>query len=625
MAKLLFKKTSSFLDIGTYCPDDLTDLGLQCKKINKIKLCPHINIVIIPNVCKDKEIEFDNDTSHKKCVKVNITIRKHTKIIVSQTSAVWDYIIVGLGSSGSILARKLTDDLKTRVLVLEAGINHQTDPVILDPNFIPIANTLEYDPTYAVTYPVLLEPNIPLSPAIPYSEGRLWGGSSAHNFLISVRGTPSIYDEWATISGNPVWSYNNMIPFMKALETYTPAETPIDTTQRGTNGPISITQSPQTPTPNNTIPLLQAYNTVTGTPFVDDYNVPTSTTGISSNQAFVTAPFGSPTSHRSYANLEFLPVGVIIDQNGNGLNKRKLKIISNVKVNKFETVNGKATEVIYINQNVDGGYVDGGYVSTARLRSSGKLILSAGAINTPAILMRSGVGPKTLLQNLGIDVIVDSPNVGQNLQNQYGTSVIAQLNNIPDNTTLVFMDMFPELPNDGVRRMQTINSNIGNGLLLVLPLILEPKSRGSVTIVSKNPLFNPKVNIGVFTDDPTGADPNSDLALQIDFFKIMKMVVETAGGAVLFPSTFQYSTPGQLAQAAVDANHFVFQSHIVGTTRMAQTISDGVVDGNLSVFGLKNVKIGDIGIEPVSVDGNTCASAYYIGLVLTHILGLASA
>lgn len=229
---------------------------------------------------------------------------------------------------------------------------------------------------------------------------------------------------------------------------------------------------------------------------------------------------------------------------------------------------------------------------------------------------------------MDIEIVVDSPNVGQNLRDQYGTSALAFSNNIPDNSPLIFTDLFPSLSNDGVRRMEIINSNLGNivpsqpPVLQALPLILNPKSRGSIEIVSKNPLFYPKVNIGIFTDDPTGTDPTSDLALQIDFFNIVKTVVETSGGTMLFPSAFQYSIPGQLAQATMDANHLTLQSHIIGTTQMGQNINEGVVDGKLKVFGLKNVYIGDIGIEPNSVDGNTCFSAYYIALVLADVLGV---
>lgn len=616
MAELNFEKNSKFLEKGIYSPKDLIELGIYCTNIKKIVLDCNINIVIIPNTKKDVEYEFENTTDKKKKIKVDIRIHKCANIIIRCVSSLWDYIIVGLGSSGSILARKLTDDLKTRVLVIESGINHQDDPVVLDPNWVPHATKFLYDPEYSVTYPVPIDPITKPFVAIPYSEGRMWGGSSGHNFLVAVRGTPTLYDEWAQISGNPMWLYDNMLPYMKAIETYTPNGSLVNFLERGLDGPIGVTQNP--PLDQNNA-ILQQFKDITLSPFIPDYNVPEGAIGIAANQELITGPFGSQTSHRSYSNLEFLPVGKIIDEKGNGLNGRKLKILSNSNVFHFESNNGRADSVVFI----ENGDVD--KVKRAYLKRSGKLILTAGAINTPSILLRSGVGPKSELELLGISVVVDSPNVGKNLQNQYGTAVIATGDMLP-NFPQVYTDMYNvndpgSFPNDDVRRVQILNIRINNFLFQALPSILRPKSRGSVTIVSKNPLFDPKIEMGIFTDDKDGVIPGSDMYTQIAFFNLMKDVVTAAGGVVLFPTPDQYNF-GLLTQAAIDANNLVLQSHIVGTTRMAKTINEGVVDGNLKVFGLDNVYIGDIGIEPDSVDGNTCLSAYYISLVLCNILGV---
>lgn len=284
MVKIITEKGSFDIQNGSFSPDDLFQLDLYCTKIIQIIVHSGNEVTIIPNINKETTYHFNSDS------KVDIKIHKCAKIICSPEE--WDYIIVGLGAAGSILARKLSDDLKTKVLVLEAGINHQADPAILDPDWIEHGNQLLYDPTCAVTYPIPINLNIPLSTALTYSEGRMWGGSSAHNFLIAVRGTPSIYNGRATVSGDSRWTHNNLLPYMKAIETYTPTGTSIDTSQRGTDGPISVTQSSQTPTANNANLLLQAYNTVIGSPFVDDYNLPTSVLAISSNQQFITPPFG---------------------------------------------------------------------------------------------------------------------------------------------------------------------------------------------------------------------------------------------------------------------------------------------------------------------------------------------
>ena len=329
----------------------------------------------------------------------------------------YDYIIVGNGSAGSILARKLSDDLKTKVLVVEAGINQDNDPAVLDfgqAAFFEDLWNITNDPYYAETY--ALEVIAPLQTTV-YSEGRGWGGSSKHNYFVAVRGTPPIWDSWASISGNPAWSYNNMLPLMIALENYTPCMTTANASQRGVGGPISITQL----TAVDLGPLsaaIAAGMATGGVGTITDYNDPTLSSstgllymGVSPLQGFITSPSPCVPGVRSFSSREFLTTDVVTPD-GRGVGKRKLSIQSNCHVSRviMDGTKAKGVEFVYGSK---GNKVGKAYGK--------KIILCAGAINTPAILMRSGIGDPAILGPLGIDVKIANPNVGANLQNQYGS------------------------------------------------------------------------------------------------------------------------------------------------------------------------------------------------------------
>lgn len=630
LVKLTLKNRNQIkLKEGEYCCSQLTDIGLVSSKIIELCLQPHIEITIYTNQYDKQTYHHANNSCYKFHDTINFRLTVCSKIIVSKLCKTecehikWDYIIIGLGSASSILSRKLTDDHKTSVLVLEAGQNYQDDPIILSPNWINFANDLFVNPKYAISYPV---PVSTLAIEV-YAEGRLWGGSAAHNFLLAVRGTPRVYKRWARITGDESWSYKSLLPLMKAVETYTPYPgTPNPhPKQRGYNGPIGVTQS----APVNTDPIMQAYNEVTKTPFIPDYNNPRNgNIGISAVQQLITAGTPEEPSHRSYSNLEFLPVGEIIDADGNGLHGRKLKIISKARALHFKVdKNKKAKSVQYIHTEKNDK------IERVYLKKNGTLILSAGSIQTSKFLLNSGIGPKADLEAVGIPVILDSPNVGRNLQCQYGPAAIVVGNLTVPFEAEVFWNLYPYLyPNDpakNIRHMQIINIPLGATSFEALSVITDPKSRGSVTIVNSDPLVAPKLDIGIFNDYsqpppalPAYEVPGTDAYAAVSFYKMIKKVATAAGQTVVYPTTEQYAGgDAALLQAAQNISVLTIQAHIVGTTRMGKTIDDGVVDSDLNVFGLKNVKVCDAGIEPYSVDGNTCLSVYYIALNLLRKLG----
>lgn len=565
----------------------------------------------------------------------------------------FNYIIVGFGSAGAILARKLSDNFNLSVLVLEAGENNVLDPMTLSPTPFIFDQELVYAPNFAATYPVLT----PAGGAVFYSEGKEWGGGAAHNDMQAVRGVPSDYNKWGLDSNNPQWFYPNVLPLMKELETYTPNDTVADYTQRGCCGPIGITQNP----PINEDELAIAMAQVTGSSFTSDYNnalLPS----ISTNavQSFVTS---GDNARRSFSAYDFCPIGEVIDGEGRGLDGRKLRVLSNAVVTRllFDDSGCANPKVIGVEYLYNDPEVASEQVKTAY--ACCKVILCAGAINTPKILMLSGIGDAGVLQELGIDVVVDNPNVGAHLQNQYGaiamlaeaeemrnvavelcdtdnnqqSHVPSNLQNqyqvhakkakskttrhIPGGQLLSFIDERPYMPADEVRRMQIIGVDT-EPMKALAGFILKPHSVGSVSIVSKDPLMPAKVRMNMYSDG-TFADVGSDAYLTVSFFKIAQAIADASGHVVTYPTPEQYAAGDEaLFEAALNPSSLSITYHSVGTTRMGTNKFNSVVDGNLHVHGVRNLMISDIGVESSIVSGNTCYSAYVIALVAAQILGV---
>ena len=499
------------------------------------------------------------------------------------------------------------------MLVLEAGANLSNDPEVLDPNIFDNIDDLSFNPKYALTYPVLVAGSLQTT---TYSEGRMWGGSSAHNYLLAVRGTPLIYQQWATISGNQRWTYANLLPTFKAIETYT--GTTEDPSQRGTNGPIFLTQTG----PVGSTPFADALATAMNAPLEEDYNVtPQGDICTSTWQEFVTPGLNS---QRSFSITGYLPNGTmpnpVVSVNGKGLDGRKLLIyssahVSNVIFKKNRKGVNRAVGVNFIlSPNSQNEKVLNAYARK-------KIILCAGGIHTSAILQRSGVGDQALLGSFNIPVIVPNSNVGQNLSNQYGPSTAFD---IPDgNPQFIqsFATGFPFYPNDGVRRMQFIffpGVIVGGNNFIAVP-----KARGSVTIVSTDPSTYPKINLNMFgdsTDPQPYLIPGTDAYTAVSMLKLARNAALAAGGDIIQPSPSLFADDALLFEYAQSNPGIGVSDHITGTTRMADSAATGVVDGNLHVFGVKDLMIADLGIAPYQPDGNPCFVVFAIASQAADII-----
>lgn len=560
-----------------------------------------INVLLIPGLIHARGHVLEGRKSTHKCEIPKIDLREGRKPpLISETS--FDYVIIGAGTAGSALASQLSNPdkkgkFKNSVLVLEAGVNLDNDPNVLHLNTVFATEVLYFDTKYSKTYTPIIEDAT--STAAPYTDGRLWGGGSGHNGLQAYRPSPNVLNQWAVIAGNNRWAYNNLLnTIMKPMEHYTPDDTSVDLAQRGVSGPLFITQEP----PVNTDPFMQSVSSVTATPFSNDLNDPTQgITAIGSNQDWVTPPWNTPQSIRSFGGNAFLTgmpiagIPAIVKNNGRGRHGRKLRIISSAQVVRltFDKKN-VANSVIYIKNNKQHT------VSAKKM-----IILCAGSIQDTAILQRSGIGDPELLDSLDIPVVYANPNVGANVQNQYGPSaVIANVTGTPISTVpfpqigsgFIDLNLNPDLSPPytllprGVRRYQLFILG-QNGVIILSGVNVAPNSLGTVQITSTNPFVDPNVNLNQYSDGSPETE-GTDANLAVDFLQFVAPAVANAfGGANVQVVNYNPdSSPEELLTTAINNNTLTY--HACGSCRMAQTPATGVVDSKLRVFGVNKYSVG---------------------------------
>lgn len=545
----------------------------------------------------------------------------------------YDYIIVGAGTGGAALAAKLSDPdsngkYNNSVLVIEGGDNLSKEEPVNSPVFIR-AVQLATDPKYSNTFnPLVNIEQRGFFESAFYSEGRGIGGSSAHNYFLSYRGSPKQYNEWAAMTGDSRWAYDNLLNnVIIPSENYAPNGTVLNPAQRGTSGPNFTTQDP----PLNNNVFMQTFATVNNCTYVDDLNDPTlGVIGVGANQNYLTPP-SDVTSIRSHTGNSYLtgisspnsvpPVVIppIIDENGYGLNGRKLRVITQSTV----------VKVIFDKcKNAKGVQFFSGNKDTCLLAKAKKeVILCAGTFQNPCILQRSGVGDaKEVLQPLGIDVVYHNPNVGQNMQNHYGApaSLISGDPDLPafpiTRFGIGFIDLskyFPELTGERISA-----AVIGNGQLAGSPGttfvgngVYTPRSVGSVKIVSVNPFANPLVDLNVYSDDKPGV---TDLQKTVAFLKMVPVLAAALGESVLYPPPEVFTDDDTIKAFALANVRFLY--HTSGTCRMTSSPADGVIDGKLRVFGVNRLRVADCSSVPVIESGNTGSQARYVGLECARII-----
>ncbi|KOP68166.1 dehydrogenase [Bacillus sp. FJAT-18019] len=513
----------------------------------------------------------------------------------------YDYIIVGTGPAGAVLAETLSDDLQTSVLVLESGGNHDKDKPIKDSSM-----ALELEESFFPNYFWQGEgtPQEGLDGrAFEWTTGRLSGGGSSINGEQYVRPTAAVLEKWERLLG-PQWSPDKATRRFKALENYNGETT--DPAARGYHGRINIRQAPETPTPM-AHKLTTAIERATGYPAILDYNDPNTPLGPFTRWQLYQQPDG----RRESSSTAFLSSD-IMTPTGRGVHNRKLTV-------KFRTT---ALRILFSGKRAIGvEYLKDG--KCFRAYSSKKVIISAG-INSPQLLMLSGIGPAKILKKSGIPVIFDNPNVGQRLKNHTLNTAVFATNSrdqpLPtlDPNALYTGGAFLPDPSgiNDQRAVQLVGIGSEENLTIAI-LYLQPKSKGSIRIQSKDPL-----NI-VLADEGFLSDPDDMEAVKRIYRTYIKDIALELEG---IDSSYHLVSPSfdiiddensleEFIKENFDHNH-----HQQGFLRMAPLSKGGVVDRKGHVHGVKDLIVADASIVPFTVDGNTSSAAYLIGYTIAKQL-----
>jgi choline dehydrogenase len=512
---------------------------------------------------------------------------------------IFDYIIVGTGPAGAAIAKTLSDDKKTSVLVLEAGGNNDKDKPISDS-----AMALELEEQYFPQYFWQGEgvPQAELNDrSFEWTTGRLSGGGSSINGEQYVRPTGKVFNEWERLLG-PLWSPKRAVQRFRRLEKYSGKTN--NAFARGYHGRIDIRQAPINPT-SMAKKLVAAIERATGFPEILDYNNPKTTIGPFTRWQL----YQNPNGRRESSSTAFLSSDVLAP-NGRGINGRKLRLYSD----------STALRVIFSTKRARGvEFLKNGKRTIAHARK--KVIISAG-INSAQLLMLSGIGSSKILKKAGIPCIVNNPNVGKSLRNHTLNFAVFQTNPndkpLPSNDPNALYTGGAFLPDplkmDRNRRaVQILGIGSEDGTLTLGLIYLRPKSRGSVKIQNKDPLKIVLADEG-FLDNP------SDMEAVKNIYKIYVTNI-AAELSSIDPAYCLISPTPEMIDDDSELEQFIKESfehnhHQQCSLRMAPLKNGGVVDRRGNVHGVKDLVVADASIIPFTVDGNTSAAAFLIGYTI---------
>jgi choline dehydrogenase-like flavoprotein len=516
----------------------------------------------------------------------------------------YDFVIVGAGSAGCVLANRLSKDESARVLLIEAG-GRDTHPFIHMPAGF---GRLQVP---SVNWCFRTAPQKHLNNReIWYPQGKTLGGSSSINAMIYIRGQHQDYDDWSA-QGCAGWSYKDVLPYFMRSED----NERLSNEYHGIGGLLGVSDQIS---PNRLSKDFIRAAQQAGHRYTPDFN--------GANQAGTGAyQVTCRNARRSSTARAFLAPA---------MGRKNLDVVTGARVLRVVVRNGRACGVEYS--------VGSSEVKTAATNDGGEVIVSSGAIGSPRLLLLSGIGPADELRALGIDTVHDLQGVGRNLQDHLDCYVVSDLK---QPISYDKADAFPQVIGNALQyflfksgpvtsvvaesgcfaatepggrptiQMHSLPAYVVNSGRTKIPgfgitinsCVLRPESRGSVTLASSDPSVMPLI-------DPNFHAAEEDRRQAV---KGVRLAREILAQSALSKHIRSERFPGPSRQTDAEILEYIREYasvdyHPVGTCKMGID-ENAVVDPQLRVRGIDNMRVIDSSVMPNLISGNTNAPSIMIG------------